>query len=392
MTALPILTDEEQRVLGCLLEKETTVPGSYPLTLNALRTACNQTSSREPVVDYDERTVQETVRGLKDRGLVRVTWMDYGKRTLKYAQSVVEVVGVADDERALLTVLLLRGPQAPGELKTRTDRLHRFADRAEVEACLTRMAGREAPLVRQLERKPGQQDHRWVHLLGEVPAEAGPAVAADREQILGEGSEARDEALLAAYTALALAEPDPQSPTAFEEWFIEHVAELAGPHQIADVGCGLGDTTLLLAEAGALPTGFDLAEAMIEAARERNLDVDFQVGDFRRLLRPANDAGWGAILAWFSLIHLAPSELPAVLRHLAQTLLPDGVLAASLYVGNAVEEATLWQGERLEVPLVLHDPADVQRAVAAAGLKAETYLVSDEGVADRLYLIARRGG
>ena len=390
MTAHLVLTAEEQRVLGCLLEKEITVPASYPLTLNALRTACNQTSSREPVVDYDERQVQDAVRSLKDRGLARVTWMDYGKRTLKYAQSVVEVLDLADDERALLTVLLLRGPQAPGELKTRTDRLHRFADRDAVEATLQRMAERDEPLVRQLARRPGQQDHRWLHLLGDIPADAGPEAAADREQILAEGVDARDQALVAAYDALADLDPEPRSTTPFEEWFIAHVAGLAGPHQTADVGCGLGDTTLALAEAAALPTGFDLSPRMIEQAKERNRDVDFQVADFRRLLRPATDAGWGAILAWFSLIHLAPSELPTVLRHLAQTLLPDGVLALSVHVGNAVEPVTRWQGEQVEVPLVLHDAADVRRAVVAAGLVPESFLVSDDSVADRLYVIGRR--
>ncbi|MBB1509947.1 DUF480 domain-containing protein [Tessaracoccus sp. MC1756] len=390
MTALPILTAEEQRVLGCLLEKEITVPASYPLTLNALRTACNQSSSREPVVDYDERTVQDAVRSLKDRGLARITWLDYGKRTLKYSQSAVEALALPDDERALLTVLLLRGPQAPGELKARTDRLHRFADREAVEAVLQRMAQREEPLVRQLERKAGHQDHRWLHLLGDIPPDVGPEAAVDREQILAEGVDARDGAMVVAYEALADLEPDPMSPTAFEDWFIAHVAELSGPHQTADIGCGLGDTTLLLAEAGALPTGFDLAPRMIEVARERNLDVEFEVGDFRRLLRPGNDAGWGAILAWYSFIHLAPSELAAVLRRLAQTLLPDGVLALALYVGNAVEPVTRWDGEEVAVPLVLHDPAEIRRAVSAAGLESESYLVSGDGDRDRLYLIGRR--
>lgn len=388
MTALPILTAEEQRVLGCLLEKEVTVPASYPLTLNALRTACNQTSSREPVVDYDERTVQDAIRSLKERGLVRVTWMDYGKRTLKYAQALVEALDLTDDERALITVLLLRGAQAPGELKARTDRLHRFADRDAVEAGLQRLAQRDEPLVRQLERKAGQQDHRWIHLLGDVPAEAGPEAAVDREQIIADGADARDEALIAAYTALAQAEPDPQSLTAFEDWFIAYVAELSGPHQTADVGCGLGDTTLLLAEAGALPTGFDLCEEMVARARERNLDVDFQVGDFRRLLRPANDAGWGAILAWFSLIHLAPSELATVVRDLSRTLLPDGVLALAVHTGNAVEPTTTWQDEEVEAPLVLHDPATVLAAVKAAGLTDLDVYLTGEGQ-DRLYVLAK---
>ena len=111
----PLLDAEEQRVLGSLLEKQVTVPASYPLTLNALRTACNQTSSREPVTDYDEHTVEQVGRRLKDRGLLRIVWSDTGRRTLKYHQTLDEVLGLADDERALVTVLLLRGPQAPGE-------------------------------------------------------------------------------------------------------------------------------------------------------------------------------------------------------------------------------------------------------------------------------------
>ena len=126
----------EQRILGSLLEKQVTVPASYPLTLASLRTACNQTSSREPVMELDERTVEQTARALKDQGLLRIVWSDTGRRTLKYHQTLSEILDLADDERAVLTVLLLRGPQAPGELRTRTERLHLFADRTEVEACL----------------------------------------------------------------------------------------------------------------------------------------------------------------------------------------------------------------------------------------------------------------
>ena len=105
-------------------------------------------------------------------------WSDTGRRTLKYHQILDERLGLDPDERALLTVLLLRGAQAPGELRTRTERLHAFADRGEVEACLRRMAGRPEPLVRELERRPGQQDRRWVHLLGPVPQQAAAAAAA----------------------------------------------------------------------------------------------------------------------------------------------------------------------------------------------------------------------
>src|SRR6478735_4983109 len=129
VTDLPELDPEEQRVLGSLLEKQVTVPASYPLSLNALRSACNQSNSREPVSEYDEQTLEQVGRRLKERGLLRIVWSDTGRRTLKYHQTLDEALGLDDDERALLTVLLLRGPQAPGALRTRTERLHAFADR-----------------------------------------------------------------------------------------------------------------------------------------------------------------------------------------------------------------------------------------------------------------------
>ena len=153
MPDLPVLDAVEQRVLGALLEKQVTVPASYPLSLNALRTACNQTSSREPVMDLDDTTVDAAARALRDRELLRLVWSGAGSRTLKYHQRLEEALQLAPDERALVTVLLLRGPQTPGELKTRTERLHRFADRDEVATVLERMAGREPPLVRQLEQE-----------------------------------------------------------------------------------------------------------------------------------------------------------------------------------------------------------------------------------------------
>ena len=187
MSELPVLDAEEQRILGSLLEKQATVPASYPLTANALRTACNQTNNREPVVDFDQQTVERTAKALKDRGLLRIVWSDTGRRTLKYHQVLDERLGLEPDERAVLTVLLLRGAQAPGELRTRTDRLHGFADRGEVEECLRRMASRPQPLVRELPRRPGQQDPRWVHLLGatpeDTPAPAAPAGSVDRPRV-----------------------------------------------------------------------------------------------------------------------------------------------------------------------------------------------------------------
>ena len=178
VSELPVLDATDQRILGSLLEKQRTVPASYPLTANALRSACNQTSSREPVVVYDQQTVEQTARELKDRGLLRIVWADTGRRTLKYHQTLTEILALEPDENALLTVLLLRGAQAAGELRTRTERLYAFTDRGEVEASLLRMAGRPEPLVRELERRPGQQDPRWIHLLG--PASEQAAAVAER--------------------------------------------------------------------------------------------------------------------------------------------------------------------------------------------------------------------
>lgn len=193
VSELPVLDGADQRILGSLLEKQTTVPASYPLTANALRAACNQTSNREPVVDFDAETVERTARALKERGLLRIVWSDTGRRTLKYHQVLDEQLGLEPDERALLTVLLLRGAQAPGELRARTERLYGFADRGEVEACLRRMAGRPEPLVRELERRPGQQDPRWAHLLGPAPQHAAAAVPVDRDAVIAGGADLRDE-------------------------------------------------------------------------------------------------------------------------------------------------------------------------------------------------------
>ena len=157
VSELPVLDAEEQRILGSLLEKQATVPASYPLTANALRTACNQTNNREPVVDLDQQTVERTAKALKDRGLLRIVWSDTGRRTLKYHQVLDERLGLEPDERAVLTVLLLRGAQAPGELRTRTERLHGFADRGEVEACLHRMASALSPWCASWSCAPGSR-------------------------------------------------------------------------------------------------------------------------------------------------------------------------------------------------------------------------------------------
>ena len=343
--ALPDLSAEEQRVLGVLLEKQVTVPASYPMTLSAVRTGCNQASSRDPIVDYDEPTVEATLRGLKDRQLVRVVWADKGRRTLKYHQLLSEVLELNDAERALVTVLLLRGAQAPGELKTRTDRLHTFADRGEVEVVLADLAARPEPMVRELPRQRGQHDNRWVHLLGDVTvtegfvAEAAPAV--DRESVLAAGGAARDERVRSSYDAVATAYADHlvdellgQQP--FETWLLDRVAVHADGGPVVEVGCGPGHVTAYLAEAGADAMGLDLSPGMVAEARNRFPDGDYQVGDLRKLMRPTSAPGWSAVLAWYSLIHLAESELPEALGALTRPLLPGGWLVVALHAGSEV--------------------------------------------------------
>jgi uncharacterized protein len=294
---LPELDAEEQRVLGSLLEKQVTVPSSYPLSLNSLRTACNQTSSREPVVEYDERTVEQTARRLKDRGLLRIVWADTGRRTLKYHQTVDEVVELSPEERALITVLLLRGPQAPGELRTRTERLHRFAAREDLERLLARMS--ERGLVRELPRQPGQHDPRWVHLLGEPAVTTTARVAAaavDRESVLAGGPVARDERVRASYDAVATTYADHfvdelRGGLPFETWVLDRVAAHAGAEPVVEVGCGPGHVTAYLAEAGVDATGLDVSPGMVAEARRRFPDGSYAVGDLRRLMRPTTAPG-----------------------------------------------------------------------------------------------------
>ena len=160
------LTPEEARVVGALAEKQLTTPQYYPLTLNALVTACNQTSNRSPVVSYDEATVEGALKGLREKGLAR-TVLSPGNRAAKYRHILEDSLALVPEELAVMTVLLLRGPQTIGELRTRTERIFPFASLEEVEATLERLATRhEEPLAERLERQPGQKEARYAHLLG----------------------------------------------------------------------------------------------------------------------------------------------------------------------------------------------------------------------------------
>ena len=164
---LRVLSLLESRVLGVLVEKERTVPDSYPLTLNALVAGCNQKSSRDPVLNASETDVQAGVDGLKSMLLVIER---SGGRVARYAHNVERMMNVPQQAAALLAVLMLRGPQTAGELRINCERLHRFADIPGVEALLNQLAERpEGALVAELPRQPGSRENRWMHLLSGAP-------------------------------------------------------------------------------------------------------------------------------------------------------------------------------------------------------------------------------
>jgi uncharacterized protein YceH (UPF0502 family) len=195
----------EIRVLGALIEKQRTTPEQYPLTLNALRLACNQSTNRDPVVDYDEAAIKDALQRLRQRGWTRFA-SGHGSRAAKYRHLLDQALGLARDEIALLCVLMLRGSQTPGELKQRTDRLHGFASLEELEETLGKLIERD--LVERIPRRPGQKEDRFEHRLAggadaaepeSQPWPVEPAVAADPDE------EERTTGLVAE------AEPEPPS-------------------------------------------------------------------------------------------------------------------------------------------------------------------------------------
>jgi uncharacterized protein len=178
----------EIRVLGALIEKQRTTPEQYPLTLNALRLACNQSTNRDPVVDYDEAAIKDALQRLRQRGWTRFA-SGHASRAAKYRHLLDQALGLARDEIALLCVLMLRGAQTPGELKQRTDRLHGFASLEELEETLGRLIERD--LAERIARRPGQKEDRFAHRLsgGADAAEpegqpwpVEPAVAGDPDE------------------------------------------------------------------------------------------------------------------------------------------------------------------------------------------------------------------
>ena len=176
------LSPPELRVLGSLLEKQRTTPDTYPLTLNALRAACNQSTNRDPVVRYDEETIRNALHQLGKRRWTRLA-SGHSSRAAKYRHLLEEELRLGREQQAVLAVLMLRGPQTPGELLQRTERLHHFGGSPELHGVIDGLIERE--LVARIDRRPGQREERYVHLLGgeapeEAVAAAPPAPSDDR--------------------------------------------------------------------------------------------------------------------------------------------------------------------------------------------------------------------
>ncbi len=168
-----MLAPTEIRILGSLLEKQQATPEYYPLTLGALVAACNQKTNREPVLELSEPDVLGALESMRELVLV---WKVTGSRADKWEENLSAKLGLTAATKAILTLLFLRGPQTPGELKSRSDRLHPFASLDEVETTLSELSAGKDPLVAVLPRRPGQKEARWGHLLsGEIPAETSAA-------------------------------------------------------------------------------------------------------------------------------------------------------------------------------------------------------------------------
>ena len=167
------LSPEETRILGCLIEKERTTPDQYPLSLNSVTTACNQSTNRDPVTYYGDNVVALGLDDLRGKKLVTQLW-GAGSRVQKFRHNLLDAYELNPREVALLCVLLLRGPQMLGELRIRTERLHAFASVGEVEECLRGLSEGAEPLVRELPARPGQKENRFVQLLSGEPGLHGP--------------------------------------------------------------------------------------------------------------------------------------------------------------------------------------------------------------------------
>ena len=186
-----ILNDIESRVLGSLVEKDVTTPDYYPLSLNALVNACNQKNNRDPVMHLQEDAVQEALSTLQDKRLAGPT-SSADSRVTKYEHRLQEAFNFTRGETAVLCVLLLRGPQTPGELRGRTERMHRFEDLTEVQSTLQRLMQHDPPLVRVIPRQPGTKESRYKHLLARDVEDAADVAQAASSALVASNSQDTD--------------------------------------------------------------------------------------------------------------------------------------------------------------------------------------------------------
>ena len=377
MPDLPVLDPVELRVLGALLEKQRTVPDSYPLSLNSLRTACNQSTSRDPVVAYDEATILDALNRLRDRELVRFV-KPTGLRVVKYHQRLEEQLGLDAPGTALVAVLLLRGAQTRGELRPRTERLHAFADREAVEAVL-QGAGRAGTTAGAGAGTAGRSARSSLDPPARRRAAArgrsNRSAAVDREQVLASGGLARDRKVAAEYDRLAeayaIALGDDLEAKPFDRWFLEELADSA-PGQGLDVGCGPGQVAGLLAGLDMEMTGLDISPAMLDAGPGAATGRHFRA---RHVRRAADAAGQRPARSRLGpgdgLVCVRPSrpvgDRPAV-SALAKVLCRGGYLAIATHVGDEVRHPGELFGEPTELDFMLHDPEVIIAAVEAAGL------------------------
>ncbi len=219
------LSASETRVLGCLLEKQRTTPDAYPLSLNALRLACNQSTNRDPVVDYDDAVIRDALHRLERRGYTRLA-SGAGSRAAKYRHLLADALPMSSGEQAMICVLMLRGPQTPGELKQRTERMHAFSDLASVHETLSGLI--ESELVQRLERRPGHKEERYAQLLQE------------REEPQGLVDQAAAERPPSAPTRETDAEPDPEASNGRDPRGLhERVAQLE--REVAELRAAMRD-------------------------------------------------------------------------------------------------------------------------------------------------------
>ena len=321
------LAPEEVRVLGCLIEKESTVPDSYPLTLNSLRTACNQSTSRDPVVDYGQHEIEQALASLRARGLTR-TVHSTSNRAAKYRHVAPEVLDLDPAETAVLAVLMLRGPQTVGELKSRTERQYAFGTIDEVATVLEGLAERPTPLVTHLERQPGQKDVRWIHLL--APRDRATATAGtDTADTSGVRDVTDDEDPYAAATAEFY---DLLATVHWGRYGIELIDLLDGVDPrlgpVVDVGAGTGVGLgyLLAAVPDATVYAIEPSKAMRVALHTRlALDESLRAAvtvDPRRLADASLPSTASALLMAAVLGHLTDDERTKVWRYVADSMPP----------------------------------------------------------------------